>query len=36
MNPGIYRVNAGCLEGVDPLTLEVGLNDGAAFSTVES
>lgn len=33
-NPAIYRINAGCLEGVDPLSLEAGLSDGASFSTV--
>src|SRR6266705_4537509 len=32
-NPNIYRVNVGCLEGVDPFSLEVGLNDGASLST---
>ena len=32
-NPNIYRVNVGCLEGVDPLDLEVGLHDGASLST---
>ena len=32
-NPNIYRVNVGCLEGVDPLTLEVGLHDGASLPT---
>jgi hypothetical protein len=35
-NPDIYRVNVGCLEGVDPLALEIGLNDGASLSTVAS
>ncbi len=35
-NPAIYRVNVGCLEGVDPLALEVRVNDGASLSTVES
>lgn len=34
--PTIYRVNVGCLEGVDPLSLEVGLNDGASLSTVSA
>lgn len=33
-NPAMTRVNAGCLEGVDPLALECGLVDGASFSTV--
>lgn len=30
--PELYGVNVGCLEGVDPLSLEVGVNDGAAYS----
>lgn len=34
MNPAIYRVNVGCLDGVDPLALETELVDGASFSTV--
>ncbi len=34
--PDLYVVNLGCLDGVDPLALEVGLNDGAAYTTVES
>jgi hypothetical protein len=29
--PGHFRVNLGCLEGVDPLALEVTLIDGRAF-----
>ncbi|MEO7096325.1 MAG: GFA family protein [Polyangiales bacterium] len=29
--PGIYRVNLGCLDGVDPLAVSVTLIDGAAF-----
>jgi hypothetical protein len=32
MKPGIYRVNAGCLEGVDPYALQVSVQDGAALS----
>lgn len=32
-NPSIYRVNAGCLEGIDPLALEYSLVDGASFSS---
>ena len=28
--PELYGINVGCLEGVDPLSLKVGLNDGAA------
>ncbi len=33
--PELYGVNVGCLEGVDPLSLEVGLIDGEAYSVVE-
>lgn len=33
-NQNIYRVNVGCLAGVDALALEVGLNDGASLSIV--
>lgn len=33
--PELYGVNVGCLDGVDPLTLEVGLNDGRSFSVVD-
>ncbi len=29
--PGHYRVNLGCLAGVDPLALAITLIDGAAF-----
>jgi hypothetical protein len=29
--PGIYRLNLGCIEGLDPLALEIGLIDGKAF-----
>lgn len=32
--PDHYGVNTGCLEGVDPLSLEPGLIDGASYSTV--
>jgi hypothetical protein len=32
MKPQIYRVNVGCLEGVDPFALEVSVQDGAALS----
>lgn len=31
--PELTRVNAGCLEGVDPLSLEVGLVNGAGLSS---
>jgi hypothetical protein len=34
-NPALTRVNAGCLEGVDPLALETQLVDGAALSVVD-
>ena len=34
-NPSLTRVNAGCLEGVDPLALETQLVDGAALPVVE-
>ncbi len=33
-DPTLTRVNAGCLEGVDPLALEAELIDGASFTTV--
>ena len=32
-NPNVFRVNVGCLEGVDPLSLKFELNDGASLST---
>ena len=35
-NPNIYRVNVGCLDGVDALGLEVGLNDGASLPAVSA
>lgn len=35
-NPDIYRVNVGCLEGVDPISLKVGLNDGVSLSIVSA
>ncbi len=34
-NPALTRVNAGCLEGVDPLALETELVDGAKLSLLE-
>lgn len=34
-NPAHTRVNAGCLEGIDPFALETQLIDGAALSTVD-
>ena len=33
--PELYGINVGCLEGVDPNSLNTGLNDGAAYSSVE-
>ena len=30
--PELYGVNVGCLEGMDPQSLKVGLIDGAAYS----
>jgi hypothetical protein len=33
-NPHVYRVNVGCLEGVDPLSLNVTVNDGASLSAI--
>jgi hypothetical protein len=32
--PDLYGINVGCFDGVDPLSLEVNLNDGQAFSIV--
>jgi hypothetical protein len=34
-DPKMWRVNIGCLDGVDPYALEAGLNDGASLSVVE-
>lgn len=34
-DPLLWRVNIGCLEGVDPYTLEAGVADGASLSVVE-
>lgn len=31
--PGFFRVNLGCVEGIDPLYLPVVIADGAAFSS---
>ncbi|WP_158905098.1 GFA family protein [Burkholderia sp. L27(2015)] len=31
----LWRVNIGCLEGVDPYTLEAAVADGASLSVVE-
>lgn len=32
---GLWRVNLGCLDGVDPYALEAGLSDGASLSVVD-
>ena len=32
---GLWRVNVGCLEGVDPYALESNVADGASLSVVE-
>ncbi|MBV8660006.1 MAG: GFA family protein [Burkholderiales bacterium] len=34
-DPTLWRVNIGCLEGVDPYSLEAGLNDGASLSVMD-
>ncbi|MEW9583955.1 GFA family protein [Paraburkholderia sp. DGU8] len=34
-DPLQWRVNIGCLEGVDPYALEAGVADGASLSVVE-
>jgi hypothetical protein len=34
-DPLLWRANIGCLEGVDPYSLEAGLGDGASLSVVE-
>ncbi len=31
VKPGQYRVNLGCLEGVDPLALRIDVIDGRSF-----
>jgi hypothetical protein len=33
-DPLLWRVNIGCLEGIDPYTLEAGVADGASLSIV--
>lgn len=33
-DPQLWRANIGCLEGIDPYTLEAGLADGASLSVV--
>ncbi|MEX3957567.1 hypothetical protein B0G57_101138 [Trinickia symbiotica] len=35
MNPKLWRVNVGCLEGVDPYALEATVADGASLSVAE-
>jgi hypothetical protein len=34
-DPLLWRVNIGCLEGVDPYALEAGVADGASLSVLE-
>ena len=34
-SPQMWRVNLGCLEGVDPYALEAAVADGASLSVVE-
>ena len=34
-NPTLWRANIGCLEGIDPYSIEAGLGDGASLSVVE-
>lgn len=34
-DPSLWRVNIGCLEGVDPYALEAAVADGASLSVVE-
>jgi hypothetical protein len=34
-DPLLWRVNIGCLEGIDPYTLEASVADGASLSVVE-
>ena len=33
-DPQLWRVNIGCLDGVDPYSLDAGVNDGASLSTI--
>lgn len=35
MGPGAWRVNIGCLEGIDPYAYEAGLVDGASLPVVD-
>ncbi|MFK4445981.1 hypothetical protein ABH944_006176 [Caballeronia udeis] len=34
-DPRLWRVNVGCLDGIDPYTLEAGVANGASLSLVE-
>jgi len=34
-DPGSWRVNLGCLDGVDPYSVEASLADGASLSVVD-
>ncbi|CAD6562423.1 GFA family protein [Paraburkholderia sabiae] len=34
-DPNLWRVNIGCLDGVDPYALEASVSDGASLSVVE-
>ena len=34
-DPKLWRVNIGCLDGVDPYELEAGVADGASLSVLE-
>ncbi|WP_144147062.1 GFA family protein [Paraburkholderia sp. BCC1884] len=34
-DPALWRVNIGCLDGVDPYAFEAGVADGASLSVVE-
>src|ERR1700761_1726920 len=35
-DPGVWRVNLGCLEGVDAYSIEASLADGASLSVVDA
>ncbi|HTH60520.1 MAG TPA: GFA family protein [Paraburkholderia sp.] len=34
-DPLMWRINIGCLEGIEPYTLDAGVNDGASLSVVD-
>ena len=36
MGPGVWRVNIGCLEGIDPYAFEAGVVDGASLPVVSA